>query len=126
MANIALIDDDPTEVMVLEGMLMHSVHGHSLTAFSRVEDFPSAPYNQVFDFVLLDRRIPPHADFQTSLPILAKAGYTGPIVPISAGYMDTIGLDPLNVLEPVEKSRLLTPEAVDALIASVTGATKPA
>lgn len=126
MANIALIDDDPTEVMVLEGMLMHSPNGHSLTAFSRVEDFPSAPDNQVFDFLLLDRRIPPHADFETSLPVLAKAGFAGPIVPISAGYMEAIGLEPLNVLEPVEKSRLLTPEAVDALIALVIEATKTA
>lgn len=126
MANIALIDDDPTEVMVLEGMLMHSLDGHSLTAFSRVEDFPAAPDNQAFDFVLLDRRIPPHADFETSLPVLAKAGYTGPIVPISAGCMEAISLDPLNVLEPVEKSRLLTPEAVDALIASVIDPMKSA
>ena len=121
MARIALIDDDPTEIMVLEGMLLHSTHGHTLTAFKRVEDFPSAPENEAFDFVLLDRRIPPHVDFETSLPVLAQSGYQGPIVPISAGYLQTISFEGLNVSAPVEKSRLLTPEAVEALIASIVG-----
>ncbi len=120
MAHIALIDDDPTESMVLEGMLMHCDGGHTLTAFARVEDFPSAPDNGTFDFVLLDRRIPPHVDFQTSLPILKAAEYPGPIVPISAGHLEPLDHEGLNLLPPVEKSKLLTPDAVAALIERVT------
>ncbi len=116
MANIALIDDDPTEALVLEGMLAHGDGHHEMTHFGALEDFPGYPDNARFDLVLLDRRIPPHVDFDTSLEFLAKIGFAGAIVPISASDMDAPEAAGLEVKPPVLKSELLTPEAVTHLI----------
>lgn len=120
MAHLALIDDDPTEALVLEGMLAHGEGAHVMTHFRRVEDFPAAPANDDFDLVLLDRRIPPHDGFETSLRVLAATNYAGAIVPISAGNIDLAPIaDGLQVVAPVMKSDLLTPEAVTALVQRV-------
>ncbi len=116
MVRIALIDDDPTEAMVLEGMLLHCDSRHTLTHFKTLEAFPSAPQNSAFDLILLDRRIPPHAGFDTSLPILAAMGFEGPVIPISASGMDTPNAHGLKLETPVMKSDLLTPDAVAALL----------
>ena len=121
MAHIALIDDDLTEAMVLEGMLMHGGAGHTLTHFQSLEAFSARPPGTPFDLVLLDRRLPPHAGFETSLPALATTGFDGPVVPISASEMVVEPVDGLNVTNPVQKSELLTPEAVTALITQVLG-----
>jgi len=120
MAHLALIDDDPTEALVLEGMLAHGETVHRLTHFLRVEDFPVAPANDDFDLVLLDRRIPPHDGFESSLRILAASKFTGAIVPISAGNIDTAPYaDGLQVTAPVMKSDLLTPDAVADMVKRV-------
>ncbi len=118
MANITLIDDDPTEALVLEGMLDHVDGDHTLRHITRVEDFdasggaaPSA------DLVLLDRRIPPHEAFDTSLPVLAASGYRGPVVLMSASeFPAPENRHGLTIAAAISKSQLLTPNAVDALL----------
>ena len=115
MANITLIDDDPTEALVLEGMLEHVEGPHRLTHVMRVEAFHADRIDA--DLVLLDRRIPPHDAFETSLPILAASGYQGPVVLMSATDFptpdDQYGL---TIAATVKKSDLLTPEAVESLL----------
>lgn len=122
MAQITLIDDDPTEAMVLEGMLEHIDGQHRLVHLTRVEDFETAGAAPGADLVLLDRRIPPHEAFDTSLPVLAASGYRGPVVLMSAAEFPA-PTEPhgLNIAGAVSKSQLLTPQAVEALIQRILG-----
>ncbi|MGJ3230973.1 MAG: hypothetical protein ACFE0P_04170 [Oceanicaulis sp.] len=117
MALIALIDDDATEAMILEGMLEHGSGGHSLihapsiAAFARLDARP--------DLVLLDRRLPPQDDFAGGVAAPAAAGWRGPVVLITAFSDETPPVAPegLALIGPVDKADLLSPEAVEAIIA---------
>lgn len=121
MAQIVLIDDDPVEAMVLGGLLEHAEGGHRLESFTSVEAF-IARRGLAADLVLLDRRIPPHVDFASSLAAFSASDYDGPIVLITAGLPDAGGLEWRGGLHgPVDKSSLLTPQAVSALIGAVLG-----
>jgi DNA-binding response OmpR family regulator len=122
MAQIALIDDDPTEALVLEGMLEHVAGKHELVHLTRVEAFGDAGAAVNPDLVLLDRRIPPHEAFDTSLPILAASGYRGPVVLMSASeFPIPAEQHGLNIAASVSKSQLLTPQAVEALLKRTLG-----
>jgi DNA-binding NtrC family response regulator len=122
MAHIALIDDDATEALVLDGMLDHCRGDHQLTHFFKVEDFPAGGANAIFDLVVLDRRIPPHSDFHTSLPLIAQRGFQGIVLPVSAAEMpDLQPVNGLNIAAPVLKSDLLTPESVQRVLDQLLG-----
>lgn len=122
MAQIMLIDDDPTEALVLKGMLDHVPGDHQLIHIMRVEDFDLAGAASGADLVLLDRRIPPHETFDTSLPILAASGYRGPVVLMSASeFPAPAEQHGLNIAALVSKSQLLTPQAVEALLQQSLG-----
>ena len=117
MADITLIDDDLTEALVLGGLLDHIAGGHRLTHVTRVEDFDPNQPGAPADLVLLDRRVPPHNGFETSLPVLAASGYDGPVVLVSAtGVTLPEKHFGLRLLAAVSKADLLTPEAVEALL----------
>lgn len=121
MAEIALIDDDPVEAMVLEGLLSHGAGRHVLTAFTSVEAFARL-HHPGFDLVLLDRRVPPHQGFQSSLDVLKDSPYRGPLVLITAAVTPVPALSgDFRLHGPIDKSALLTPEALDQLIQRVLG-----
>lgn len=115
MAQIALIDDDPVETLVLEGLLEHAGGDHAITAYTSVEAFIAG--SGVFDLVLLDRRVPPHQTFESSLAAMADSAYRGPVVMVTAGGWDEAGMQWRGGLEgPINKAELLTPEALSRLI----------
>ena len=117
MIHITLIDDDPTEALLLEGMLEHVEGAYRMTHLKCVEDFDGLDAQAAPDLVLLDRRIPPHDAFDTSLPVLAANGYRGPVVLMSASEFAMPGdHHGLTITAPINKSQLLTPQAVDALL----------
>jgi DNA-binding NtrC family response regulator len=117
MARIALIDDDLTEAMVIGGLLEHTTQVHSLQHFVSIDAFLKGPDGEAFDLVLLDRRIPPHASFASSLASLRDGPYRGPIALISAGSCDETGLaGPGPLYGPLDKGDLLTPQALEMLI----------
>ena len=116
MARLALIDDDPVEALVLEGLLDHAAGGHGLSRFSSVETFVSAGGAGV-DLVLLDRRVPPHQSFASGLQALSRAPYRGPVLLITAGACEEGPPDwPGPLHGPVDKADLLTPEGLARLI----------
>ena len=117
MSQIALIDDDPVEALVVSGLLEHVAADHTMTHFTTVEAFVTAPQADQYDLVLLDRRIPPHRTFSESLAVLADGPYAGPIVLISAGPSDDLRLSSRSPLTgPVDKADLLTPKALERLL----------
>lgn len=121
MARIALIDDDPTEAMILEGMLEHAGGGHDMVHALSIADFTACA--EPVDLVLLDRRLPPFEDFAQSVSALSQTGWRGPVVLISA-FTDAPAPDApegLTLIGPVDKGDLLSPEAVGALITRALG-----
>lgn len=119
MAHIALIDDDPVEAMVIGGLLEHVKPDHTLHSFASVEAFAERETAE-FDLLLLDRRVPPHRTFETSLQALVGSAYCGPVVLLTANVESETALRWRGGLHgPVDKGRLLTPDAVARLIARV-------
>lgn len=119
MARIALIDDDPVEALVIGGLLDHVDADHQLEAFQSVDAFIQSDDRNV-DVILLDRRVPPHLDFATSLDALRASQFSGPIVMITAGAeeeADNAWRGPLH--GPIDKGQLLTPDALSRLLKSV-------
>jgi len=117
MATIALIDDDATEAMIMEGMLEHGPSGHVLVHARSIAAFAAA--GVAADLVLLDRRLPPHDSFAQGVAALAGAPWRGPVILISTFTDEPAPPAPDGFLltGPVSKSDLLTPEAIEAVIA---------
>jgi CheY-like chemotaxis protein len=117
MALIALIDDDATEAMILSGMLEHGKDGHTLVHSRTLAAFGAAMPEA--DLVLLDRRLPPHDSFAEGVAALAATGWRGPVILISAYSEETAPPEPpgLVLSGPVSKGDLLTPEAIEAVLA---------
>lgn len=121
MARIALIDDDATEAMILEGMLEHGRAGHELVHATTLEAF--SHLSGTVDLVLLDRRLPPYDNFAEGLAALARTSWRGPVVLVTAFTDDDAPAAPegFSVFGPVDKADLLTPEAAEAVIARALG-----
>jgi len=117
MAVIALIDDDATEAMILGEMLKHGQDGHTLVHARSLAAFGAAMPDA--DLVLLDRRLPPHDSFAVGVPVLAATGWRGPVVLISAYTDEAPPPAPagMSLFGPVSKSDLLSPEAIEAVLA---------
>lgn len=121
MIHIVLIDDDPVEAMVIGGLLEHAGGAFAFESFTSVEAF-SASRSGGADLVLLDRRIPPHQSFGSSLSELESSDHQGPVVLITAGPCDETGLNWRGGLHgPIDKSTLLTPDALADLVERVRG-----
>lgn len=117
MASIALIDDDPTEALVISGLLEHGAAGHTMSHYPTVEGFAAEPDAARFDLVLLDRRVPPHQSFRDSLAALSDSAYLGPVALISASPCVEAGLvAPGPIIGPINKADLLTPDALERLV----------
>lgn len=116
MAQIALIDDDATEAVVLEALCSHTGRCDQLTHFMSVDAFIKACKDATFDLVFLDRRLPPFTDFRGSLAALGAAAYRGPIILLTAGEVDPDELGELAsqnlIIGPIQKTELVTPQAV--------------
>ena len=76
--HILLVDDDPTENIIL-GALMRKVASYAITlhyvetvddalGFIRASGVP-------LDMILMDNRLQPQADFRETVPELRRAGY---------------------------------------------------
>lgn len=120
---IALIDDDSTEAMILEGMLEHAPGDFSLSHFSSLDAFANAEGAAAFDVVFLDRRIPPFERFEDSLAALEQSAVDAPVILISAhadGPADYAGR--LRLVGPVSKSDLLDPDSVARVVNSAQNA----
>ena len=117
MADILLIDDDPTEAMIMEGMLEHGGSGHALRHVRSLSDY--AADTPTADLAFLDRRVPPHDSFAEGVAALAGAGWRGPVVLISAYTDEPAPAAPAGVrlIGPIDKAALLTPEGLEAVIA---------
>lgn len=116
MAQIALIDDDMTEAVLLDALLSHTGRSDQLTHFESVNAFLAHNSQRSFDLVMLDRRLPPYRDYRESLSALAQSAYMGPFLLLTAGETRPEELAALpvanQILGPVQKTGLTTPEAV--------------
>lgn len=112
---IAVVDDDPVELVLLSEIASDVYADAELKGFTRVEDFLAVDVN-AFSLVLLDRRIPPHNDYSETLPMLADAGFTNRVALMTAHDPGLkIGDYPFSVSGPVDKLDLLKPEVLTAV-----------
>ncbi|MBO6795864.1 hypothetical protein [Maricaulis sp.] len=113
--SIAVVDDDPVELVLLTEIASDVCADAELNGFTRVEDFLEVDVN-AFSLVLLDRRIPPHNDYSETLPMLAAAGFTNRVVLMTAHDPGLeIGDYPFEVGGPVDKLDLLKTEVLKAV-----------
>lgn len=113
--SIAVVDDDPVELVLLSEIASEVYADAELRGFTRIEDFLDADIN-AFSLVLLDRRIPPHNDYSETLPLLAEAGFSNRVVLMTAYDPGLeIGDYPFSVGGPVDKLDLLKPEVLAAV-----------
>ena len=113
--SIAVVDDDPVELVLLSEIASEVYANAELRGFTRIEDFLDADIN-AFSLVLLDRRIPPHNDYSETLPLLAEAGFSNRVVLMTAYDPGLeIGDYPFSVGGPVDKLDLLKPEVLAAV-----------
>lgn len=113
--SIAVVDDDPVELVLLSEIASEVYADAELRGFTRIEDFLNADIN-AFSLVLLDRRIPPHNDYSETLPLLAEAGFSNRVVLMTAYDPGLeIGDYPFSVGGPVDKLDLLKPEVLAAV-----------
>lgn len=116
---IALIDDDPVEEMILSGLAEHLDTKVRFVAFTTLERFLDDKGARDFDMIFLDRRVPPHLDFSDTLPKLAEAGITAPIVLLTARTLGRVEPpDGLSVMGPFEKLDVQDPDVLADLIAN--------
>lgn len=113
--SIAVVDDDPVELVLLSEIASEVYADAELRGFTRIEDFLNADIN-AFSLVLLDRRIPPHNDYSETLPLLAEAGFSNRVVLMTAHDPGLeIGEYPFSVGGPVDKLDLIKPEVLAAV-----------
>lgn len=113
--SIAVVDDDPVELVLLSEIASEVYANAELRGFTRIEDFLDADIN-AFSLVLLDRRIPPHNDYSETLPLLAEAGFSNRVVLMTAYDPGLeIGDYPFSVGGPVDKLDLIKPEVLAAV-----------
>ena len=123
MARIAVIDDDPVEFMLLTEFAELGGRADDWRHFNTLDAFAAARGEGGFDLVLLDRRIPPIRDFSDSLPLLAGAGFSGPVILMSAepASIESMQTDGLTLIGPVDKAELQSEGAVTRLIEMALG-----
>lgn len=88
MRRILIFDDDPYAPLLMRRALRRSRYPLDLEFAEDDQEAIAALGRTRFDMVLCDNRIPPFIDYRETVPLLIKAGYTGPIVVFSANPSD--------------------------------------
>lgn len=117
MARIAVIDDDPVEVILLSGQAESFSDKLEFEGFSTVEAFLQHPDAQRFDLIFLDRRIPPYGSFKETLPKIEAHGVKAPVVLMSAYGFDEEKVESgLETVGPVSKFVFIEGDMVEEIL----------
>tara|TARA_R110000868_G_scaffold235373_2_gene489294 strand:- start:11908 stop:12264 length:357 start_codon:yes stop_codon:yes gene_type:complete len=113
---IAVVDDDPIELILLEELAGDFDKTLNFTGHTTLKSFIDSGPSQ-FDLVFLDRRIPPYTEFSETLPMLTEAGYRGRVILMTAHGSGVRAEDyEFEIVGPVDKLELLDPARLEALI----------
>ncbi|WP_429812385.1 response regulator [Ensifer sp. B1-9] len=89
-AHILLVDDDPTENLILRGLIRKvsniAIELHYCQTMEDALAFLRS--GKPVSMILLDNRLHPQLDFRETVPALRRQGYIGPIGVISASLAD--------------------------------------
>jgi|ABPP01.1.fsa_nt_gi DNA-binding NtrC family response regulator len=117
MARIAVIDDDPVEVILLSGQAEAYSDALEFEGFTTVEDFLAHPEAGSFDLIFLDRRIPPYGSFKETLPKIEQSGVKAPVVLMSAyGFDEEKVATDLETVGPVSKFVFIEGDMVEEIL----------
>lgn len=117
MKHAALLDDDPLELTILSGIADSIAEPWQFTRFKSAEDFAANSTARDFDVVFLDRRLPPHQQFEDSMLIVEQSGFSGHVI-LLTNYRGgtTKPKSRLKLLGPYEKIDIQEPEALETLL----------
>jgi CheY-like chemotaxis protein len=87
-SRIAVIDDDPVEFILLSELAEDLDGQFEFSSFLSPDAFLADETAAQFDIVFLDRRIPPYDRFDQTLPLIAKSGFRGRVVMMTAHQED--------------------------------------
>ena len=113
--DIAIIDDDTLQVMILQEMCLHANLSDQIVFhhFESIEIFKSAENTARFCAVILDHRLPPFRNYDDSLQAISETNFDGPVLLVST----VKSLKPkiqtrFRLLGPIEKSEFSHPPAL--------------
>lgn len=123
-ALIAVVDDDPVEIVLLSEIGNEISSGCDFVGHATLRDFIEAGPTQ-YPLVFLDRRIPPYNDYSETLPMLAEAGYRGQVVLMTA-YDPGLEFDdyPFEIKGPIDKLELLNPDTLGPILSAAETASQ--
>lgn len=106
---IAIVDDDTVEHLILSELGRAENPDLEFEGFDALDRFIEAGPED-FQHVFLDRRLPPYDNFEESLSEIAKSGYTGHVILMTADatQLDTSAYA-FKVTGPINKIDLLNP-----------------
>ena len=114
---VAIIDDDPVETDILSILMSEVFDEVNVASFTTVNAFLDGARKDSFDLVFLDRRLPPYASFDETLPLVAPAAGDAAILLITAHTFEKVDLTRYDrVAGPFAKLDLMTPEDLKVLI----------
>lgn len=119
MIHIALIDDDPVELIILKGFSGHLEGNFEWKQFTTIQEFTDEGNPNQFSIVFLDRKLPPYVSFDDTVPILEECGFTGRVVLMSAdANVPAPKSDKFEILGPVDKLKMQNLDTLQALLNS--------
>lgn len=113
--NIAIIDDDSLQVLILQELSVHAELDFDVVFhhFTTVEVFRAARDPGEYCAVMLDNRLPPHRNYSASLDVLSETVFDGPVLLISAAQSERPHTQTRFVLHgPVEKLEFSNPKSI--------------
>ncbi|MGP1275062.1 MAG: hypothetical protein ACQRW7_06565 [Caulobacterales bacterium] len=114
---VAIIDDDPVETEILSILMDEVFEAADVSSFATVSEFIDESRKSDFELVFLDRRLPPYASFDETLPLIVPAARDAAILLITAHTFERVDLSAYpNVAGPFAKLDLMTPEDLRSLI----------
>ena len=113
--DIAIIDDDTLQVLILQEMCVHADLRFDVLFhhFDSVEAFCAAQDPSRFWAVMLDYRLPPHRNYADSLALIEDTRFDGPVLLMSAARSQKPAIETrLDLIGPIEKSEFQHPNVV--------------